>query len=230
MSALKLILCSLLLLACSADQDWAQLGRYNVSNAILAKLPAGTNQVIFLGDSITDFWPNVAPFFPGKPYVDRGIGGQTTGQMLVRFHEDVVDLQPLAVLILAGTNDIAGGQGWAPNVIIQKNLQTISELAVANNIKPILASLLPVCGGVVAQRPPATILALNQWIQNYTIANNLVYLDYFSQMVGTDGLLIQNLTGDCLHPNAAGYAIMAPLAEAAIEQALSQSKGSKHHH
>ena len=206
-------------------QDWANLGRYNASDAILSKLPAGTNQVIFMGDSITDGW-NLSNWFPGKPYVNRGISGQTTPQMLVRFRPDVINLQPNATLILAGTNDIAGNTGYEAPETIQGNLASMAELARSHNAKVIIASLLPVCGAVVGSRPPAQILALNAWIKSYCDQTGAIYLDYFSAMVGPDGLLRQELTGDCLHPNAAGYNVMGPLAQAAINQALGTQKKS----
>ncbi len=201
-------------------QDWANLGRYADSDSQLSKLPAGSNQVIFMGDSITDFW-NLTQWFPGKPYVNRGISGQTTPQMLVRFRPDVINLQPNVTLILAGTNDIAGNTGYEAPEIIQGNIQSMAELARAHGAKVVIASLLPVCGAVVGSRPPEQILALNSFIQGYCKQSGAIYLDYFSPMVGPDGLLIQNLTNDCLHPNANGYNVMGPLAQAAINLALS---------
>jgi len=202
-------------------QDWANLGRYAASDAELSKLPAGSNQVVFMGDSITDGW-NLNQWFPSKPYVNRGISGQTTPQMLVRFRPDVINLQPNATLILAGTNDIAGNTGYEAPETIQGNLASMAELARAHNSKVIIASLLPVCGAIVGGRPPAQILALNAWIKNYCSQTGATYLDYFSAMVGPDGLLKQELTGDCLHPNANGYNVMGPLAQAAIDQVLAK--------
>ena len=201
-------------------QDWANLGRYAASDSQLSKLPAGSNQVVFMGDSITDFW-NLTQWFPDKPYVNRGISGQTTPQMLVRFRPDVINLQPNVTLILAGTNDIAGNTGYEAPEVIQGNIQSMAELARAHGTKVIIASLLPVCGAVVGSRPPEQILALNSFIQGYCKQSGAIYLDYFSAMVGPDGLLIQNLTNDCLHPNANGYNVMGPLAQAGINQALS---------
>ena len=223
MSKFLAVVCVLATFICfaSAQQDWAQLGRYNDSDAQLDVLPKGTNQVIFMGDSITDFW-NLTNYFPGKPYVNRGISGQTTPQMLVRFRPDALNLQPDVILFLAGTNDIAGNTGFEPQPTIEGNLASMVELANAHGVKSILASVLPVCGAVVATRPPEIILAVNEFISTYAQQNGLIYLDYFSAMVGTDGLLRPELTGDCLHPNDAGYQIMAPLAEAAIEQALAE--------
>jgi len=202
-----------------ADQDWANLARYAASDAILSKLPAGTNQVIFMGDSITDGW-NLGQYFPGKPYVNRGISGQTTPQMLVRFRPDLINLQPNVTVILAGTNDIAGNTGHQPAAFIEGNLMNMAEIARAHGIKVIMASLLPVCGSIVQGRPPKEILKINFFIKDYCERTGCIYLDYFSAMVGANGLLRPELTGDCLHPNAAGYNIMAPLAQAAINKAL----------
>lgn len=211
-------------------RDWQNLSRYRVANQGLAAPAAGQNRVVFMGDSITDAWqqPRFGGFFPGKPYVDRGISGQTTPQMLVRFRPDVIALQPKAVVILAGTNDIAGNTGPMTNEEIQGNLASMAELAAAHKIKVVLSSILPVSDYHVApngtpqttQRPMQRIDALNAWMKQYAAANGHVYLDYYSAMTDAKGLLRSELSGDDLHPNAAGYAIMTPLAQAAIEQAL----------
>lgn len=211
-----------LYISSSDDEDWANLARYNTSNAELYVLSAGTNQVVFMGDSITDFW-DLESYFPDKSYVNRGIGGQTTPQMIVRFRPDVLELQPEVVVLLAGTNDIASVTGFEPNTIIEGNLATMIELCNAHNIIPIVASLLPVCGDVVAERSPERILEVNSWLQSYAEENEYIYIDYHSAVVDSDGYLIQSYTDDCLHPNDAGYVVMKPLAEAAIEKAL-QSK------
>jgi lysophospholipase L1-like esterase len=184
-----------------------------------------------MGDSITDFWQReqFGGFFPGENYADRGISAQTTPQMLVRFRPDVVALRPRAVVILAGTNDIAGNTGPMSNEDIQNNLASMSELARASGIRVVLSSILPVSAYHVAdatvvpqttRRPPARIRALNDWMKSYAAANKHVYLDYYSAMVDENGMLKRELSADDLHPNAAGYAVMAPLAEAAIAQAL----------
>jgi len=181
-----------------------------------------------MGDSITDAWqqPRYGGFFPGKPYVDRGISGQTTPQMLVRFRRDVIDLQPKAVVILAGTNDIAGNTGPMTNEEIQGNLASMSELAHAHNIKVVFASITPISEyhvrGVpqTTSRPMERIKAINEWMKSYAASHGDVYLDYFSAMIDDKGLMRAELTDDDLHPNAKGYAIMAPLAEAAIAKAL----------
>lgn len=210
-------------------QDWAQLDRYRQQNAELPPPKAGEQRVVFMGDSITDIWQQPQfGFFQGKPYVDRGISGQTTPQMLVRFRPDVVDLKPKAVVILAGTNDIAGNTGPMTNEEIEANLQSMGELADTHQIKVVVASILPTSNyhvqpGAAPQttvRPMDRIKALNEWIKTYAAAHGYVYLDYFSAMVDDKGLFRAELSEDDLHPNAKGYAIMAPLAEAAIQKAL----------
>jgi lysophospholipase L1-like esterase len=212
-------------------RDWPDMTRYRESNRTLAAPAAGEARVVFMGDSITDGWqqPRYGGFFPGKPYVDRGISGQTTPQMLVRFRRDVVDLKPKAVVILAGTNDIAGNTGPMTNEEIQGNLASMSELAHAHNIKVVMSSVTPVSEYHVPNpravpqttaRPMERIKALNEWMKSYAAAQGDVYLDYFSAMIDDKGLMRAELTEDDLHPNAKGYAIMAPLAEAAIARVL----------
>jgi lysophospholipase L1-like esterase len=209
-------------------RDWAELARYRDDNRALKPPAAGETRVVFMGDSITDVWPLRAEFFPGKPYLDRGISGQTTPQMLVRFRPDVIELRPKVVVILAGTNDIAGNTGPMSNDDIQRNLISMSELARANGIRVVLSSILPVSAshrdaGPVPQttlRPMSRITALNDWMKQYAAAEGHVYLDYFSMMTDAAGLLRPDLSEDDLHPNAKGYAIMAPLAEAAIARAV----------
>jgi lysophospholipase L1-like esterase len=213
-------------------RDWANLGRYRESNRATTVPAPGEARVVFMGDSITDSWqqPRFGGFFPGKPYVDRGISGQTTPQMLLRFRPDVIALAPRAVVILAGTNDIAGNTGPMTDEQIEGNIASMAELARVNNIRVVLASILPVGEYHMASgrtgapqttgRPMARIKALNAWMKTYAAANGHVYLDYFSAMIDANGLLKAELSNDDLHPTAAGYAIMAPLAEAAIQAAL----------
>ena len=206
-------------------RDWANLARYREANRTAAKVDA-----VFMGDSITDFWQQAqyGGFFPGKNYADRGISAQTTPQMLVRFRPDVIALKPRVVVILAGTNDIAGNTGPMSNDDIQGNLASMAELAKANGIRVVLASITPVSAyhatppavPQTTRRPPERIRAINDWMKSYAAANNHVYLDYHAAMIDATGLLKAEFSNDDLHPNAAGYRAMAPLAEAAIAQAL----------
>ena len=217
------------------SRDWSNLARYREANATLPARADNSARVVFMGDSITDLWqqPRYGGFFPGKPYIDRGISGQTTPQMLLRLRPDVIDLEPKAVVILAGTNDIAGNTGPMTNEEIQGNLASMSELSHAHHIRVVLASVTPVSDYHVASpaavpqttsRPMARIHALNEWMKTYAAAHDDVYLDYFSAMTDRSGLLRAELSEDDLHPNARGYAIMAPLAEAAIARALQRSE------
>jgi lysophospholipase L1-like esterase len=211
-------------------RDWPNLARYRDANIDAGRAAGGEARVVFMGDSITDFWqqPRFGGFFPGKPYVDRGISGQTTPQMLLRFRRDVIALAPKAVVILAGVNDIAGNTGPATDEDIAGYLASMSELATANGIKVVLSSVLPVsdyhvAAGAVPQtttRPMARVKAVNAWMKKYASGHGHAYLDYFSAMVDDRGLLRAELSEDDLHPNAKGYAIMAPLADAAIALAL----------
>jgi len=201
--------------------DFGQLARFAADNA---KLPAeAKGRVVFFGDSITIGWSSgQQPFFPGKPYVNRGISGQTTPQMLIRFRQDVIDLHPQAVIILAGTNDIAGNTGPSTLEMIEDNLRSMAELGKVNHIQVILASVLPAADYPWKKglEPAPKIKALNAWIKNYCAANQLVYLDYYTAMADPDGGMKPGISKDGVHPNAAGYAIMAPLAEQAIVRAL----------
>jgi lysophospholipase L1-like esterase len=212
-------------------KDWAELDRYRAANAALAPAAKEEARVVFMGDSITDMWqlPKSGGFFPGRPYVDRGIGGQTTPQMVLRFRSDVIALQPKVVVILAGTNDIAGNTGPMPLEETEGNLTTMAELARLHGIRVVLSSVMPVNdvadahGKVIVQterRPPEKILALNEWIKKYAADNGYVYLDYFPATADEKGFLKSEITNDGLHPNAQGYAVMAPLVEKAIQEAL----------
>ena len=221
-------------------QDWNQLGRYHAADEELKKQPADPKRVVFLGDSITDFW-KLEKSFPGKPYVNRGIGGQTTPQMLVRMFPDVINLKPAAVIILAGTNDIAQNTGPQTAAMIEENLMAMTELAQKHGIKVILCSLTPISDYAMmppdwyprppagashpkiiqsVQRPPAQILQLNIWMKSYAASVGAVYADYFSAVVDGSGMLKEDLSNDGLHPNPEGYALMVPVVEAAIEKAL----------
>jgi lysophospholipase L1-like esterase len=207
--------------------DYGQLARYRDANSALKPPAPGENRAVFFGDSITDIW-HLDEYFPGKPYINRGIGGQTTPQMLVRFRQDVIDLHPKVVIILAGTNDIAGNTGPMRLEDIEDDYASLADLARANGIKLIYSSVLPVHNytdrskDFFAQRSPGKILALNKWLISYCAiaSNRCTYLDYFSAMVDDKGLLKKDLADDGLHPNLAGYKIMAPMAETAIEKAL----------
>src|SRR5258708_10967371 len=174
--------------------DFGQLTRYRDANERLNPPPAGENRVVFFGDSITDIW-KLEEYFPGKPYLNRGIGGQTTPQMLVRFRQDVIDLYPRVVVILAGTNDIAGNTGPMRLEDIEANYSSLAELARANHVAVVFSSVLPVHNytpksqDFFLQRSPEEILSLNHWLQDYCAAHGLVYLDYFSPMVDDKGLL-----------------------------------------
>jgi lysophospholipase L1-like esterase len=203
--------------------DFGELARYRDENARLPSPAPGEKRVVFFGDSITDIWP-LAEYFPGKPYINRGISGQTTAQMLVRFRQDVIALQPKAVVILAGTNDIAGNTGPTRIEDIEANFTSLAELAKANRIAIVFSSVLPVHNytpeshDLFAQRPPEKIAELNRWLKTYCAAQGCIYLDYFSAMVDRSGLLRKELANDGLHPNQAGYKLMAPLAEGAIDK------------
>lgn len=206
-------------------RDWANLARYREANKGVTRA-----DTVFMGDSITDLWqqPRFGGFFPGKSYVDRGISAQTTPQMLIRFRPDVIALKPKVVVILAGTNDIAGNTGTMTNEDIQNNLASMAELAKANSIRVVLASITPVSAYHAApnappqttRRPVDRIQAINTWMKAYAAANKHVYLDYYSAMIDSTGMLKSELSEDDLHPNATGYTVMAPLADAAIAQAL----------
>jgi lysophospholipase L1-like esterase len=204
--------------------DWPNLTRYREENATVAAPTSTEERVVFMGDSITDFWGRTrGKFFSGKPYINRGISGQTTPQMLIRFRPDVINLKPKLVVILAGTNDLAGNTGPESLADIEGNLTSMVQLAQASNIRVILASVTPVCDYIklqTARRPPDQIIALNQWIKQFAAANNVAYLDYYSAMLDDHKMLRQELTYDGLHPNDAGYEVMSGLAAAAIARVM----------
>jgi lysophospholipase L1-like esterase len=212
--------------------DYGRLSRFAAANRALPPPPPGGARVVFFGDSITDNWSKAGygGFFPGKPYVNRGIGGQTTSQMLLRFRADVIANEPRAVVILAGTNDVAGNSGPISVPAIEDNLAAMAEAAKLHGVRVVLASILPVSDDKkdrsgrpivrTTDRPPALIHELNAWMETYAREHGLVYLDYFSAVADANGRLKAELNDDGLHPNAAGYAVMTPLAEAAIREAL----------
>ena len=208
--------------------DFGELKRYREADAAMASPAARENRVVFLGDSITDYW-KLADYFASKPYINRGIDGQTTPQMLVRFRQDVINLHPAVLVVLAGTNDVAGVTGATRNEDIEANYASIAELARLHHIRVVFASLLPANNYTedakesFALRPRERILALNTWLKDYCAKNRLVYLDYFSAMVDSKGMLRRNLSDEGLHPNASGYKIMAPLVEKAIAQAVART-------
>jgi lysophospholipase L1-like esterase len=201
--------------------DWAGLTHYGSENAELRAPRPGENRVVFLGDQITESWKD---FFPGKPYLNRGIAGQTTPQMLVRFRQDVIGLEPKVVVIEGGTNDLASVTGPSTEGMMAENFMSMVELAKVHGIKVVLASVLPVCDCVrnqTALRPQGKIIGLNGWIRDYAEKSGSVYLNYYSALA--DGRNFKkDLTVDGLLPNDAGYRAMAPLAEKAIAEALAK--------
>jgi lysophospholipase L1-like esterase len=203
--------------------DWGGLTRYGSENAELGPPAAGVDRVVFLGDEITEMWGRgKAKFFPGKPFLNRGISHQTTPQMLVRFRQDVIGLKPSVVVIQAGSNDLAGYAGPATQGTIAENFMSMTELAKAHGIQVVLASLTPVCDcfkNLTERRPQGKIIGLNGWLKDYAGQSGSIYLDYYSALVEGRAMK-KDLTVDGLIPNDAGYQRMAPLAEQAIAQAL----------
>lgn len=209
----------------AAQPDWPALGKYQKANAELGVPKQGEQRVVFMGNSITEGWaPRFDSLFPGKPYVGRGISGQTTPQMLLRFRQDVIALRPNAVVILGGTNDIAGNTGPSTLEMIEDNLVSMTELAKANDIRVVLVSVLPAADFPWAKgRDPAPkIIALNRWIKDYAARAGVVYLDLHSAMSDANGGMRPELSKDGVHPNDAGYALMAKLTGPAIDRALTR--------
>ncbi len=204
-------------------QDWNQLGRYHADNEALKKQPADPKRVVFMGDSITDIW-KLADQFPGKPYIDRGISGQTTPQMLVRMYPDVIDLHPAAVVILAATNDIAKNTGPETLEMIEENFMAMTELAQAHGIKVLLCSVTPISDyarrPMSPGRPPADILKINTWMRTYATKVHATYVDYFSALADEKGMLKDGYSMDGLHPNQKGFDLMAPVVQAALDKTL----------
>jgi lysophospholipase L1-like esterase len=219
------VLCLFFTYSILGAQDWAQLEHFSSANKELHNVKNNENRVVFMGNSITIGWSHHQPeFFEGKPYVNRGISGQTTPQMLVRFRQDVIDLKPKAVVILAGTNDIAGNTGPSTLEMIADNLMSMAELAEANGIKVVLCSVLPAYDYPWRKglKPNEKIPALNNMIKAYSERKGFVYLDYFSAMTDGNNGLRQDIGSDGVHPNKKGYELMAPLAEKAIIEALAR--------
>lgn len=218
-----IVLLSISLAEFSNAQDWANLNRFSQENKKLALPASDKNRIVFMGNSITEGWSKIDPdFFSGKPYINRGISGQTTPQMLVRFRADVIDLKPSVVIILAGTNDIAGNTGPSTLEMITDNIFSMAELAKANDIKVIISSVLPAFDypWKPGLNPAEKISVLNEAINNYAKKNEIIYLDYFRSMVDERNGMKKEYSEDGVHPNKAGYKVMAPLAEQAIAKAL----------
>ncbi|SFW18531.1 SGNH/GDSL hydrolase family protein [Cellulophaga fucicola] len=217
-----LILC--FFMSCNSQaQDWANLTKYKEANTNLSTPVKNENRIVFMGNSITEGWSNAMPsFFKDKPYINRGISGQTTPQMLLRFRQDVINLNPKVVVILAGTNDIAGNTGPTTLNEITDNIKSMAELAAKHNIKVVISSTLPAFDYPWAPNkdPNTKIPALNTMLKTYAKENNFIYLDYFSVMATKENGLQKKHSGDGVHPNKLGYQIMAPLAEEAIAKAL----------
>ncbi len=205
------------------NNDWADLNKYKEENLKLGLPAPEENRVVFMGNSITQGWLDADPdFFKGKPYINRGISGQTTPQMLVRFRPDVVNLKPKVVVILAGTNDIAGNTGPSTLEMIEDNIASMVEIAKANNIKVVLCTVLPAYNfpWKPGLKPAQKIVDLNKWIKEYADKNKIVYVDYFTPMADHRNGLKKEYSEDGVHPNLAGYKVMEPLVELAIEEAL----------
>jgi lysophospholipase L1-like esterase len=211
----------------SLMQDFGERYLYAPANAALPAPKPGEQRVVFLGDSITDRW-NLTASFPGKPYVNRGIGSQVTAQMLLRFHQDVIALKPSAVVILAGINDVQGFLQQETPEQIEANWEAMADLADAHHIRVVFGSILPVnnytdaAKDVVKERKPAKLVALNSWLRAFCAARGYGFADYHAALVDGQGLMAAAYTQDGVHPLDNGYAVMAPIAERAIAQALKQ--------
>ena len=204
-------------------EDWPWLGKFRDADAALPPPAPNENRVVFMGDSITEGW-HLDVSFLGKPYINRGISGQTTPQMVLRFRQDVIDLQPKVVIILAGTNDIAGNTGPETPEQIEENLASMADLATANHIRVVLCSITPAFDypWKPGLTPAPKIDAINAWLKGYALVKGYVYVDYHSAMKDKQDGLPPSLSHDGVHPLPAGYAVMAPLAEEGIDKALAQ--------
>ena len=230
MRIITTILIFLSLVACSSEkklveQDWPNLKYYRSKNLKLGSPSKSEKRVVFMGNSITQGWPTLQPeFFESKSYINRGISGQTTPQMLIRFRQDVIDLKPKLVLILAGINDIAGNTGPSNVTMITNNIISMAQLAKSNKIKVIICSILPAKDFPwnPGMNPPPKILNVNQILRSYALANGMVYLDYYSLMVDESNALIDEYGSDGVHPNKEGYKVMSLLAEQEINRILNQ--------
>ncbi len=203
--------------------DWPNFAKYQEDNIKIGLPKPGENRIVFMGNSITEGWAYVYPdFFEGKPFINRGISGQTTPQMLVRFRADVVNLKPKVVVILAGTNDIAENTGPSTLEMIENNLASMVDIATTNNIKVILCSVLPAYDYPwrPGLNPAEKIVNLNKWIKGYAAKNEIIYVDYFTPMADERNGLKKEYSEDGVHPNQKGYEVMAPLLEKAIANAL----------
>ena len=205
--------------------DWGGLDFYGRENAKLPPPGPRENRIVFIGDSITALW-DFAEYFPGKPYINRGIAAQTTSQILLRFHQDALNLKPKIVIVLAGTNDIAGNTGPMTLDQIENNYASMTELARSSGVKIVFASVLPIHNYTkashqyFAKRQPDSIIALNHWLESYCDVNGIVFIDLYSALVDDKGMFKLSLSEDGLHPDAAGYKVLSPLVEAAIQKAL----------
>jgi lysophospholipase L1-like esterase len=211
--------------------DFGNLARYLAADRRLGPAPAGTDRVVFIGDSITEGW-KLEDSFPGKPYVNRGISGQTSSQILLRFRQDAIDLHPKVVVILAGTNDLAENTGPATLTQIEGNLESMAELATASHIAVVLCSVLPSVHywwHPQLPNPAARIATLNQWLKAYAASQHYPYVNYYAAMKDAKGGLKRSLSPDGVHPSPAGYAVMTPLAQAGIDAALGQGGADSRH-
>lgn len=222
-SVFLVLLVNIFFCVCACAQDWPKFSRYRNENEKIGLPAPNEKRIVFIGNSITDGWSNARPdFFTGKPYVNRGISGQTTPQMLVRFRADVINLKPAVVVILAGTNDIAGNTGPATLEMIKDNILSMAQLAKANRIRVVICSVLPVFDypwkpGI---EPADKIIALNKLLKSDAEKGGMIYADFYSAMVDEQKGLKAEYSGDGVHPNETGYIVMEPIVEKAITKAL----------